>query len=208
MSIASKALLKIDSPSLRSADLMGKLYGDVTERPDDLLTVLTAIIEDLEDLRDSSFNTIDAVYLDPEFRPACTVKRTADFSVASATPTAIPFTATEDDNFSLHDNSINNTRITFPRDGQWAFGFNVRFEGNAGGTFRNAYVRKNGSVILLSADESVISTVVVDIEGASTRRFKLNDYIEVITDHNAGVALNIQAVSDHSPIFWAVFLSP
>jgi len=86
-----------------------------------------------------SAESVGSKWSDPTSRQmgrdiGCRIKRTTSLSVSNATVTIIDFDAEDWDTDSMHDNSINNNRVTFNTDGKYLLiihmWFNSSFSAN------------------------------------------------------------------------------
>jgi len=139
--------------------------------------------------------------------PACTIKALADQSIPDNTPTAVNFDSEEDDNDNLHDLVVNNTRITFSRAGRWNFGGQARLAGYTTGPWRMRIRLGSGPNIGIASHEGT-STVFQELVIASSRRFIVGDYIEMVLLQTSGGPLNCTFVNAVSPIMWTEWVGP
>lgn len=138
--------------------------------------------------------------------PACRAKRSANKSIATATTTAIDFTAADRyDTDTMHDTVINPTRITFKTAGLYNVGGNAEWAFNAT-SFRLLGIRLNGTTIIAQVIGPPESTGVGTQQLVDcTYKFAVNDYVELICQQNTGGNLNITFIANYSPEFWATW---
>jgi len=117
---------------------------------------------------------------------------TAAQSISNNTNTGINFNNEVYDVGSMHDNAVNNNRITIPANGAGLYSFSaqVTFEASLTGR-REVSIYKNGAVLATSrlinnagGFQAVLNVAVQDQSSA-------NDYYEVIVFQDTGGALNV-----------------
>lgn len=135
--------------------------------------------------------------------PMARVYNSTNFSVATATLTAVTFDSERYDIGSCHSTSSNTSRLTVPSGagGVYAIGGCVQFAANATGT-RSLSIRLNGtttigvnSVVSLSANAFAIPVL-------CEYRLSAADYVELCIYQTSGGNLNAEAASNYSPEFW------
>lgn len=142
----------------------------------------------------------DTVRADLEFLvqpPSCRVSRIAALTVANATETAVPFTATDSwDSDAFHDTVTNNTRITIPTGlgGRYLLSANCFFDN---GTTTGNYMlrwRLNGTTAISDAMAPGAS---LGTRLSNTTVYALNagDYVEVTVYQSSGGSLSLFAAS-------------
>lgn len=136
---------------------------------------------------------------DPE---RVSVFNTTAQSIPDVTPTILNFDSERFDTDTMHDNVTNNSRITFTTAGTYAFGGDVKWEGNSGGDFRLTRVLLNGTDELLydcnrdASGEDDANTF------SGIAAFSAADFIELEVEHDEGAALDVLAGADQIQ-FWA-----
>ena len=96
----------------------------------------------------------------------------------------------------MHDNAVNNSRITFTTGGVYCFGWDVEWEATSGGDVRASRVLLNGGATeLLAVAGRDAGTSGVDLgQGVSgIRTFSAADFIELFVEHDEGGAIDILA---------------
>jgi hypothetical protein len=121
------------------------------------------------------------------------------------------FDTTIIDNFALHSTTVNNSRIACDRPGYWAHFASFRYDGNASGSYRAAYLKKTaaisgGTTVMCSAILPPMGTVTPDLTLFTVRSYLQNDYVELHPNHDATAAINVQSQVQYSPLFGAIFL--
>lgn len=208
MNEAIKNLLKVNGqPSFRSLGLINKLdKASITDKPESLLEALKALTREIDDFRSLIFRTADALYLREEPKGYTRLWRTTDQSIGTGAYTSINLDSEIFDVDSIHSLSANTSRITFPRDGFYAFGGQIRFASNVTGTRRLRFLKNNAGNGLLQLNEPAHPTEVHDLTAASFDRFSAGDFLEMQAFQSSGVALNVLTLSGMSPIFWALLV--
>lgn len=77
--------------------------------------------------------------------PACKVYHSVAQSLASGTETTVAFNSEEYDNGTMHDNAVNNNRITFTTAGVYVITAMIEFAAASDYTLVHAFIRVNGS---------------------------------------------------------------
>lgn len=135
------------------------------------------------------FNILDGSYA------GVRAYRTANQSIATATYTAIAFTAESFDTDTFHDNSTNNTRFTVTTAGKYRITPAVRWTSNTTG-FRVVAVRKNGVATNLLHSSSPGLAQNHSQTGSVTLDLAANDYVEVYVYQDSGGNLSVIGDAD------------
>lgn len=123
-------------------------------------------------------------------------------SIPDVTPTILNFDSERFDTDTMHDNVTNNSRITFTTAGTYAFGGNVKWEGDSGGDFRLTRVLLNGTDEILYDNNRDASGTDDANTFSGIRTFAASDFIELEVEHDEGAALDVRAGADLIQ-FWA-----
>jgi hypothetical protein len=134
--------------------------------------------------------------------PAARVTKSASQSVGSGALTTLTWDAEDFDTAALHDNAVNNSRLTAPISGIYQVTAGVDWAFNATG-FRQAAVSVNGSshasVIVdpsSSADEHQQVSDIVNLSAG--------DFVEVQGEQTSGGGLNVLGGGGSFPTFMAM----
>lgn len=141
-------------------------------------------------------------HIAPRGTPALRITGPAQ-AVANATLQALSFNAeVGTDPWNMWASSPNNTRITVPYAGWWAFTTNVAFVANATGV-RGCMLRLNGSSTIGMAryDASATGTSNLSVFSGPAS-LAANDYVEVAVDQTSGAPL------DATPTFTVQYIGP
>lgn len=106
--------------------------------------------------------------------PACGVSRDTDQTISNNTVTAVQFTAEQYDASSMHDNAVNNTRVTVPIAGLYAISFFAQF--STSGSAMVLQLGKNGTSETTLA--RIDSTGTLKLSGSTVLKLVANDYLE------------------------------
>jgi hypothetical protein len=147
-------------------------------------------------------------YLTPEFVAvqAARVTRNAVQSIPHNAQTAVQFNTEVFDPTGMHDNAVNNTRITIAVDGYYTVGFNAEMAAAAD------YVRILYSITLNGGNRIVfqqVPAVAANIPQrhaiSTTTELVAGDYIEAEILHMNGAvaARNVTVNGDYSPVMYA-----
>lgn len=131
----------------------------------------------------------------------CFVYASKDQTITSGTLTALEFDLTDYDNDDMHDDAVNNTRITFNTPGWYNVGCCIEWENNTLGR-RELFIRYNGATLIWAVTVPATGTH-GEIRQMISRSLRVlqGDYIEfMVRFAGAGVAdLDILEVSHYSP---------
>lgn len=134
----------------------------------------------------------------------CKVRRTTTQSVATATSTAVTFTAEDFDTNAFHDLVTNPSRLTVPAGlgGYYHVGATIPFEGfGSGDTIRMAIIRLNGGAVVHDAASAVATGQGTTATPSTILNLVAGDYLDVAAYHEWGGSLNIDPIYG-SPSFW------
>ena len=125
-----------------------------------------------------------------------------DQAVANAVPVVLAFNSESFDTDTMHDNAVNNSRMTINTAGKWLFGFNGRWENNSSG---NRWIRllKNGTTIV---GQDVRNPGTPEWEHCMTFPIQdaiVTDFFEIEVEQDSGVALDMETAGLPPPTFWA-----
>jgi hypothetical protein len=121
----------------------------------------------------------------------CAVYADGTQSLANASDVAIAFNQESFDTDSMHDNTTNNTRITFTTAGTYVITTNIAFTANATG-YRGISIRLNGSTTLNQLRFRAFSTPDNMLMSSTIYTFDADDYVEAVCYQNSGGALTTQ----------------
>lgn len=133
--------------------------------------------------------------------PRCKLYRTANASLTTATWTAVQWTGETFDTDTMHDNTTNNTRITFTTAGTYQIVFNALFAASSAGA-RQITIEKNGTTTQGSGTAQLESFTVPSANATNSghavtviAEFAAADYITVFVQQTSGGALNLLGTS-------------
>jgi len=141
------------------------------------------------------------------FTEAASANNTGDTLISNSTNTVMPFNAESFDTDAMHDNAVNNSRLTINTAGTYIFGFDGRWE-NDGAGFRRIQLRKNGTTVVgeqhtqnVGGATEMFQCVTFPIQEAI-----VTDFFEILVFQNSGGALDMEAAAPN-PTFWTHRLS-
>lgn len=135
---------------------------------------------------------------------ACRVYKSSAFSHdTSNSNLAIPFDSERWDATGMHDTLANSERITFNVSGWYTLGGSISFEFNNTGR-RGIAVRINGATYIASHNRPTNTTGISTMSIATGYYFSAGDYVELMAYQDSGGSLNVEAVGNYSPEFWAM----
>lgn len=147
-------------------------------------------------------------YLTPEFVSvqACRLTRNAVQSINNNTQTSVQFNTEIFDPTGMHDNAVNNTRITIAVDGYYAMGFNGELQSGADYTrIICSILHSNGNRIVQSQMPGTTTNIPQRHSVSTMTEMVAGEYIEaqIFQQNPVPNARNLQVSADYSPIFWA-----
>jgi len=135
------------------------------------------------------------------------VRHSVNVSIANNTVVVLPFDTELFDTDTLHDVSVNNSRLTVNTAGKYLFGAIINWASNTTG-FRVVNLRVNGTAGVGPSRVAVNAGSPEPVQIPNTvSELAANDFIEVIVLQNSGGALNVLKDTDGSLHFWIVRLA-
>lgn len=155
----------------------------------------------------SQFDPYSVHQVDPEFdRPIVRVRKTAavNQSITTATPTALTFDVEYFDTNTMHDNAVNNSRLTIPIAGFYLMGADVVWASST--AQREVFFRLDGITELDRQSAINLNGVTHHQNLQYLWFFEVAQYIEVIAFQTSGAGLNVTPTTDEPVVFWAMYL--
>jgi len=140
---------------------------------------------------------------DPTVDISCRVTHDASQSIANSTQTALAFNTETFDTDTMHDNSTNNSRITFKTAGKYLVNANWTWGANASG-FRRGRIRVGGSLVIGMVQTVTPAPGNPRMTLSCIYGFDADEYIELVVDQDSGGSLIVSSESLYSPIFSAI----
>lgn len=126
----------------------------------------------------------------------------ANQSIPNGTSTVLSFNLELFDSDNMHDNAVNNSRLTAKIAGFYQITATIGFANNAVGT-RSAHIRQNGETRIASVQ--VLATADATVLTVTTLQFlNVNDYVEVQAFQASGSALDVLVLAGWAPHFMMV----
>ncbi len=133
----------------------------------------------------------------------CRVYNNANISIPNATSTALTFNTERYDNGGLHSTVSNTGRITIVEGGRYLLGVTVSFASNGVG-IRQLALRLNGAGPSIAIQQFVASAATKHgLVVVTEHDLIAGDYAEVFVHQASGGALNVEAIANYTPEFWA-----
>ena len=137
--------------------------------------------------------------------PRCRVYNSANISIAtSGVAQALTFNSERFDTDTMHSTAVNTSRITFTTGGTYLIGGCVAFATNATGS-REIYVRLNGATVVGDTQVPANSAVATNLSVTTLYSVSAGDYAELYATQYSGGALDVVAVGNFTPEFWAIW---
>lgn len=123
----------------------------------------------------------------------------ADVPLPSGALTVMPLNSERWDTANMHDNAVNNSRLTAPVDGLYTINGHCVIETGTGD--RVLYIRLNGSIYI--AEHSIDGTTALTTRGSIGTQYEMSagDYVEFLVYQNSGLALIVASIAQYSPEF-------
>ena len=138
--------------------------------------------------------------------PACRVFNNAAIALTSGLLTALTFNSERYDTNTMHDTATNSGRITFNTAGLYTIIGHASFAANGTG-YRQLAIRMNGATFLASFNPiNNGAGQNTDVLIATTYKFAVADYVELLAQQTSGGALNITSNGNYSPEFLATWV--
>ena len=133
---------------------------------------------------------------------ACRVFNNANQSIPTGIATVFAFNSERFDTDAMHDNAVNNSRITINTAGKYAIGANIQWAANDGDVTLELLL--NGATVIAKNIKGKRATT---LEIDTMDDFSVTDFIECrVTQNNVG-AQDVTFSAQSSPEFWAHRLS-
>ena len=130
----------------------------------------------------------------------CSLTKSSDQTVPTATHTAITFDGEDYDDGGMHNNSTNTSRITIPtgEGGVYVFTGSAEIEQLDDGKHILVYFRKNGTTALDGRGRYWAGSNNVYPSPTFSKIVKLSagDYVELMVEHSQGSDLSVRASAD------------
>ncbi|MBA7701520.1 hypothetical protein ES703_110260 [subsurface metagenome] len=121
------------------------------------------------------------------------VYHSAHQNIPNLTLTTVAFNLESYDTDSIHDNAVNNSRLTCKTAGKYLITAPYLFAGNAAG-YRQAYLRVNGVTTIVYSRLDSPGGGEFFLLALTTWDLAVNDYVELLVYQTSGVALNLICV--------------
>lgn len=139
----------------------------------------------------------------------CSLKKSANQSIANNTGTAITFDQENFDTDGFHSTSTNTSRITIPsgKAGYYLITGTLSYAANSTGG-RWCFVKKNGAAYIGPWSMQAPTASGQWAAGAISHigNFAQGDYIELFAEHTAGTSLNVNGGSEEGTVLQVEFL--
>lgn len=140
--------------------------------------------------------------------PAVRAYNNANLSIPASTVTTLTFNQErfDDPDNPMHDTSTNTSRITCKVAGLYLIGCHVSFNSIADGFMTQVFFRLNGATILGAHEHTTTDTQFEQHNCITLYKLAVNDYVEVRVQQTSGAAVNVLALGNYSPEFWAIWV--
>ena len=138
--------------------------------------------------------------------PGCRVTDAGGQAIANDTDTAINFDTERFDTDTMHDNSTNNTRITFTTAGVYIVGGHVQLPTHATGV-RVISIREGGDNYIAMSSWNGNSANSHRASVTTVFKFAAAEYVELMIQQDSGGSLTTDKVNSRTPEFFALQVS-
>lgn len=125
-------------------------------------------------------------------------------SIANNVLTPVPFELTRWDDEVMHNNAINNTRLSVITAGDYRVGACIGLPVSAAGAHRRTYLRVNGTTYIAGVDAKPTPSSVLQFVLATDWRCAAGDYFETVVLQDTGAAAALAIVASATPEMWAL----
>jgi len=122
-------------------------------------------------------------------------------TIPNATFTTIAFDTERWDTDGIHDNVVNNSRLTCRTAGKYLIVANIRLDDAVNGTRFRVEIYLNGITTIASQDFAVGATQLCHLVVATIYDLAVNDYVETRSYQNSGDSQTITKLAAESPEF-------
>ena len=134
---------------------------------------------------------------------SCRLRDASGQSIANNTPTDIAFDTELFDTDTMHDNTTNNTRITFKTEGKYLVGGGFEMGANTSG-IRAISITEGGDTTIAYYQDSAAAEGSPALFISTLYNFAVDEYITLNCKQTSGGALSTSSGGIWSPQFWAV----
>jgi len=136
--------------------------------------------------------------------PACRAYHSAGQAIGSGAWAALALNSERFDTDGMHDNAVNNSRITFQTAGQYTITGNILWASNAAGAMRGVAIRLNG-VTYIAAHMHNRAAIAggEQISTSTIYEFSATDYVELMAYQDTGGNLSCGSGPNYAPEFAA-----
>jgi len=128
------------------------------------------------------------------------VRHSLNQSIADNTNTALGFNSERSDTDAVHDNTLNNSRLSCKTAGTYLIGGSFAFAASPTG-IRQISILLNGTTTI-AAQRVPASSVDTMLSISTVYALAVNDYVQLFAYQNSGGALSVNAAASYSPEFY------
>jgi hypothetical protein len=130
------------------------------------------------------------------------VYHNANQSILNVTPTTLAFNSERWDTDAYHDPVTDNSKLTIPagQDGKYIISTTLGFAANSTG-IRDIQILVNGATIIDRLIINATAAGTIQLSVTTIANLVATDYVEVLVQHDGGVALNVESIAEYSPEF-------
>ena len=139
--------------------------------------------------------------------PCARVYHNVDQSIPNASVTVIAFNSEMFDNDGIHDNVVDNERLTCKTAGKYLVVGQVQWDSNAVGR-RQIGILKNGTIVAIAESGSVPDAGHKPSQIVSTIcDLAVGDYVKLRVYQSSGGSLDVLYLASYSPVFSMVLVA-
>ena len=149
-------------------------------------------------LHPASFSNVNSQLASIQKYPACRAHSNTNISIPNSTITTIPLNDEVFDTDTMHDNSVNPSRITIKTAGKYLITACAGFASNA--TERRVlFIYKNGDTQISTQSANAVSASATILNISTIVDLAVNDYVEMRVFQASGGALDVSYLVGYSP---------
>lgn len=186
--------------------MSGKKITQLNELSAPVAADLIAAVDDPSGSAETKKLTVENMMLGTEdIVPACRATNTVDQTIPNTTWTVLDLNSELFDTDSMHDNAVNNSRITINTPGKYLIIARVNFEPDTEGLrYLDIYLNNTTSIASVSMADFYNANPPLFMFVSTIYDFSVDDYVQARVYQTSGGNLDIRYVASNQPEFSAV----
>lgn len=138
--------------------------------------------------------------------PRVRLRHSVAQTITTGVFTVLAFDTEVYDTDGMHSTVTNTSRITIVTPGLYSFGGSIEYASNATGNYRSLWIQRNGvETETRFVTQPAQDTSATYLSASQRSFFDAGEYLEMFAQQDSGGNLNVNAVNEASPIFYATF---